>query len=102
RAASNATSPTDIRRFSAGEVAWHAQRWWTSPLTRTRYPVEWRVRTPVGEYTVRARVDAQELDSRASTGAVYWEGLSALIDSDGRTVGHGYLEMTGYAARLRL
>ena len=34
------------------------------------------VRTPADFYTVRALVDAQELDSRASTGAIYWEGLS--------------------------
>ena len=45
---------------------------------------------------------AQELDSRASTGAIYWEGLSELLDESGRRVGLGYLEMTGYAARLRL
>ena len=46
--------------------------------------------------------DDQELDSRASTGSIYWEGLSSLRDAAGRTVGSGYLEMTGYAGRLRL
>ena len=44
--------------------------------------------------------------SRASTGAIYWEGLCELrsIGSDGksRRVGSGYLEMTGYANALRL
>ena len=43
----------------------------------------------------------QELDSRASTGAVYWEGASELLQS-GRRVGRGYLEMTGYVAPMRL
>jgi hypothetical protein len=33
---------------------------------------------------------------------VYWEGLSELLDAGGRRVGLGYLEMTGYAGRLRL
>jgi predicted secreted hydrolase len=102
RAAGSAQSPEDIYRFRPGEVDFQPQRWWTSPLTRTRYPVEWLVRTPADFYTVRARVDAQELDSRATSGAIYWEGLSDLIDSNGRTVGRGYLEMTGYARRLRL
>jgi len=51
---------------------------------------------------VRAVIDNQELDSRASTGAIYWEGLSHLFDSNGKQVGRGYLEMTGYAQRLRL
>ncbi|MEO8654625.1 MAG: lipocalin family protein, partial [Ramlibacter sp.] len=44
----------------------------------------------------------QELDSRNSTGAIYWEGLSDLLDSNGKLVGRGYLEMTGYAQRLRM
>jgi predicted secreted hydrolase len=47
-------------------------------------------------------MDAQELDSRASTGTVYWEGLSEVLDAAGRRVGLGYLEMTGYAGRLQL
>lgn len=102
RAASDAQDPNGIHRFPVGGVDFVPRRWWTSPLTRTRYPVEWGVRTPTDVYTVRARLDAQELDSRASTGAVYWEGLSDLIDSNGRTVGRGYLEMTGYTRRLVL
>ena len=47
-------------------------------------------------------MDDQELDSRRSTGAIYWEGLADLIDSNGKSAGRGYLEMTGYAAPLRL
>ena len=102
RAAGSAQSTTDIYRFSPGEVDFKPQRWWTSPLTRARYPVEWIVRTPGDFYTVKAVIDPQELDSRASTGTVYWEGLSDLIDSNGKPVGRGYLEMTGYAQRLVL
>ena len=51
---------------------------------------------------VRALADDQELDSSASTGAIYWEGLSDLHDAAGQSVGRGYLEMTGYARALRL
>ena len=47
-------------------------------------------------------LDAQELDSRASTGTVYWEGLSELLDARGRRIGRGYLEMTGYAAPIKV
>jgi predicted secreted hydrolase len=65
--------------------------------------VRWAVTTPAGRFEVHARVDAQELDSRATTGAIYWEGLSDLIDpTNGQRVGQGYLEMTGYAQRLVL
>lgn len=90
------------RAFSPGEVLFEAQRRWTSPLSRAAYPVEWSVRTPAGVHAVRAVLDNQELDSRASTGSIYWEGLARLTDGDGRPVGAGYLEMTGYAQRLRL
>ncbi|WP_084360653.1 lipocalin-like domain-containing protein [Hydrogenophaga palleronii] len=102
RRAADAQSATAARAFQPGEVSWTPLRHWTSPLTRAAYPVEWRVHTPAGEHTVKAVIDPQELDSRASTGTVYWEGLSDLHDAQGRSVGRGYLEMTGYAQRLVL
>jgi predicted secreted hydrolase len=43
----------------------------------------------------------QELDSRRSTGAVYWEG-AVTIQQNGRRVGRGYLEMTGYVQPMKL
>ena len=89
------------QNFAADSVRWVPERWWTSPLTQARYPVQWQLDCPAGRFIVRARLDAQELDSRASTGAVYWEGLSEL-QAQGQRVGQGYLEMTGYAAPLRL
>ncbi len=90
------------RVFAPDEVSFDAKRSWTSPVSRATYPVEWIVRTPAGVHTVKAVLDSQELDSRASTGAIYWEGLSDFVDSAGRRIGRGYLEMTGYAQRLRL
>lgn len=89
--------------FAPEAVTFTALRYWTSPRTGARYPVAWRIRTPSGgPYTVQAVIDPQELDSRQSTGTVYWEGLSDLLDSEGQHVGRGYLEMTGYAQRLVL
>ena len=91
-----------VQIFPHGSVSFEPLRVWQSPLSQARYPVEWRVKTPVGWFTVKAVLDAQELDSRQSTGVIYWEGLSLLLDPRGNTVGHGYLEMTGYASPLRL
>jgi predicted secreted hydrolase len=90
------------RSFADGEVRFTPGRTWASPASSARYPVEWHVATPVGSFGVRALLDDQELDSRMSTGAIYWEGLSLLVDASGAAVGRGYLEMTGYAARLVL
>jgi predicted secreted hydrolase len=97
RAAGGSASIAEV-----GQTRFQPLRRWTSPASGATYPVEWAVRTPAGIHTVRAVIDDQELDSRASTGAIYWEGLSDLVDANGRTVGRGYLEMTGYAKRLRI
>ena len=90
------------RIFTFPEVRFTPGRTWLSPASGARYPVEWTVDTPAGRFQVRARLDAQELDSRGSTGSIYWEGLSELRDAQGAVVGGGYLEMTGYAGALVL
>jgi predicted secreted hydrolase len=91
-----------LRNFAPDEVRFEPLRRWTSPRTRASYPIEWTLATPAGRWRVAALQDDQELDSRDSTGAVYWEGLSALRTEDGRVAGWGYLELTGYAGPLRL
>jgi predicted secreted hydrolase len=91
-----------LRTFGADEVRFAPGRHWTSPQSQGRYPVEWTLHTPAATFGLKALLDAQELDSRGNTGAVYWEGLSELTDAAGRRVGLGYLEMTGYAGRLRM
>jgi predicted secreted hydrolase len=97
RAAGSAT-----RAFAPDEVRLTPGRRWRSPASGASYPVQWWLETPAGRYELRALMDGQELDSRGSTGAIYWEGLSELCRPQGGRVGLGYLEMTGYAAALRL
>ena len=92
----------ELRVFGADDVRFEPLRRWTSPRTQAAYPVEWTLTTPAGRWRVVALQDDQELDSRNSTGSVYWEGLSALHDDGGAIVGYGYLELTGYAGKLRL
>jgi predicted secreted hydrolase len=91
-----------VRNFAPTEVSFTPLRTWQSPASQARYPVEWRIDTPAGRFVVAALLDDQELDSRASTGAIYWEGLSELRNAQGRRVGEGYLELTGYVGALRL
>ncbi|MFO0443484.1 MAG: lipocalin-like domain-containing protein [Betaproteobacteria bacterium] len=99
---SHRTAGAAARAFEPATVRFEAVRRWRSPATGVSWPVQWRVSTPAGRHEVRALADAQELDSRASTGALYWEGLSELVDEAGRRVGLGYLELTGYGGALRL
>jgi len=91
-----------LQVFEPGDVRFTPGRIWASPASGARYPLQWTVDTPAGRFEVRSLLDAQELDSRGSTGTVYWEGLSDLFDAQQRRVGSGYLEMTGYAGRLNL
>jgi predicted secreted hydrolase len=91
-----------VQNFAAEAVRFTPGRTWESAASKARYPVQWRIETPAGRFDVSALLDNQELDSRGSTGAIYWEGLSDLLDERGTRVGRGYLEMTGYAAALRM
>jgi predicted secreted hydrolase len=91
-----------MQSLSPDQLNWTPLDHWTSPHTGARYPTHWRVQVAGRSFTVQALVPDQELDARASTGTAYWEGLSALHDAQGRRVGWGYLEMTGYAGILRL
>jgi len=98
--ASRSASRED-RTFGRDDVAFAPRRTWTSPRTGFRYPVELDVRIDDETYTLRPLIDDQELDSRSSTGTVYWEG-AVRAHRLGREVGRGYLELTGYGGALRL
>lgn len=89
--------------FQPQEVVFSPTRHWISPRSDVRYPVAWEVKTPAGHFVVQALVDDQELDSSRSTGAIYWEGISELLDAKtSRRLGRGYLELTGYGRQLHL
>lgn len=101
-----ATADGARRSLDAGELRFVPGRRWRSPRTGASYPVEWELQLADGRrLRLRPLMDDQELDSRRSTGAVYWEGAVRVFVDDGgggREIGQGYLEMTGYADRLRM
>lgn len=72
-------------------------RTWRSPRTGVEYPVSMQV----NEVRLEPLMDDQELDSRASTGTIYWEGAVTAYKGD-VAVGRGYLELTGYWKPMRL
>ncbi len=75
--------------------------WWTSPKTKAKYPIAWKIRIPSLsiELLASARFPSQEL---AIEPISYWEGaISATGSREGRPLAaKGYLEMTGYAGRI--
>ena len=54
RRATEGSNPLGSRNARPGEVRFEPGRRWTSPRTGTRYPVEWRLTTPVGRFAVAA------------------------------------------------
>ena len=89
-----------IRILRPDEIAFTPLRRWRSPRTQTEYPVAMRIRAGAIELVLEPGMDDQELDSRASTGTIYWEG--AVRARDGKSpAGQGYLELTGYWKPLK-
>ena len=101
-ASATLTSPDQGRRvFDPEAVEWEPLARWRSPSTGAEYPVKWRLRVGQQRFRVEPLMNDAELDSRSSTGLIYWEGPVRLLREDGTQAGSGYLEMTGYADRVR-
>lgn len=76
-------------------------RTWKSPRTGVAYPVAMKVKTRDTELSLEPLMDDQELDARASTGTIYWEGAVRALQGQ-KQVGRGYLELTGYWRPMKL
>jgi predicted secreted hydrolase len=90
-----------VTSYPPEQVEFGALRSWRSPRTNAVYPVATSIRTGTIQWQLSPLQDDQELDSRQSTGAVYWEG-AVTVTRDGKPAGRGYLEMTGYVKPLKL
>jgi predicted secreted hydrolase len=79
-------------------IRFEVRRTWKSPRTGVVYPVAMDVAIGDRTWRVEPLFDDQELDARASTGTLYWEGAVQVRSPAGG--GRGYLELTGYAERV--
>ena len=77
---------------------------WTSEATGAEYPAGWRITIPGDDLVIdlEPTVADQELDTRPTTGVVYWEGSQEVRATRGGAPlgGEGYVELTGYADAL--
>ena len=110
------TADGNTHTLTPDSVSFTPLRHWRSPHTGAQYPVAMRVDAQDLHLTLVPLMDDQEFDSRASTGAVYWEGAVTAFQADaastgtaktaakpaGKPLGRGYLELTGYVQRLEL
>jgi predicted secreted hydrolase len=90
-----------VTQYGADQIAFTPQQHWKSPRTGATYPVSTLITTGGIGWRLLPLQPDQELDSRRSTGAVYWEG-AVRVERDGRPAGRGYLELTGYVDAMAL
>ncbi|WP_295530547.1 lipocalin-like domain-containing protein [Novosphingobium sp. Chol11] len=86
--------------LAPGDVSLVPMRRWTSPRTGATYPIAQTltIRLPEGvrRFALTPFMADQELDARRSGLPIYWEGA---VTTPG---GSGYLELTGYAAPMKM
>jgi len=87
--------------FAPPGVSIEPLRTWKSPRTGVEYPVSVSVTTNQESLVLQPLMDDQELDARASTGTIYWEG-AVTAWRDKVPAGKGYLELTGYWRPMKL
>ncbi len=90
-----------VTRYVPDQVSFTPQARWRSPRTNADYPVATTIVTGTTSWQITPLQQDQELDSRRSTGAVYWEGAVS-VKRDGVPAGHGYLELVGYDRPMTL
>ena len=87
--------------FAPEGIAFEPLRVWKSPRTGASYPVEMLLSLKAEKIKLVPLMDDQELDARASTGTIYWEGAVTAYRG-AAAVGRGYLELTGYWKPMKL
>jgi len=87
-------------RLGSGDFIVDATGHWTSPTTGAAYPAGWLINLPAQDLVINLRpaVAQQELDTRATTGVVYWEGSQHVTATRAGLAmgGEAYVELTGY------
>jgi predicted secreted hydrolase len=88
------------RHLRRGEFTLEPREYWTSPKTKARYPIRWRITIPALGVNIdcTAALPEQELVGEYN-GPTYWEGA---VTYSGSATGVGYLEMTGYTKPVEL
>jgi predicted secreted hydrolase len=83
------------------DVNWQPLGQWRSPRSLFTYPERFRLRVAGRTLTLQPLMPDQEVNAQASTGGFYYEGAVELTE-DGKLLGRGYLELTGYGAPVAL
>jgi predicted secreted hydrolase len=90
----------EVTHLGEGGVTITSLGSWTSPRTGRTYPLHWTIELPQQRLFIELTptLADQELDTRATTGVVYWEGsqLVAATRALEPVGGEAYVEITRY------
>ena len=94
------------RHLLLGDFEMQVLHKWKSPQSGGIYPMGWQVSIPAENINLEVLpvFPGQELDTRKSTRVTYLEGAVRIqgVVGEKSVGGVGYVEMTGYAGRLKL
>jgi predicted secreted hydrolase len=93
-----------VRYLARSDFSIAATGTWKSPHTGATYPSGWRVRVPGANIDLVIEPTVADQELAVTTGGVsYWEGAVAAADAaSGKSLGLGYVELTGYAQAVSL
>ena len=92
------TAAGEVRHLDQEQVTAGSGSSYLSPSTGRRYPALWQVFADDYAIVVTPTVPDQELDTRATTGVIYWEGSEtvAATKAGAPVGGEAYVEITRY------
>ena len=92
------TAAGEVRHLDQDQVTVDSALSYLSPSTGRRYPALWQVFVDDYAIVTTPTVGDQELDTRATTGVIYWEGSQnvAATKAGVRVGGEAYVEITRY------
>lgn len=83
------------------DVRWQPLGQWRSSRSLFTYPEHFQLQVGDRTLTLKPLMSDQEVNAQASTGGFYYEGAVELSE-EGKLLGRGYLELTGYGAPVAL
>ena len=83
------------------DVNWQPLGQWRSPRSLLVYPERFQLQVAERTLILQPLMPDQEVNAQASTGGFYYEGAVELTE-DGKLLGRGYLELSGYGAPVAL
>ena len=82
------------------QIKFTPMKQWRSPRSGAEYPIVMGLHASDNDSLLAPLLDDQELSSADAKRATYWEGAVNVL-KDGKRIGRGYLELTGYAKAMK-